>query len=78
MVSEVNGFLQKGRKEQSLCTFLFGIGLGGRVGKLGLENNQPPTKRKLHVFVERGHMSDPSQRSSLGEEEKIWKTRQKY
>lgn len=56
MVSEVNGFLQKGAKGQSLGTFLFGTGLGRRARKLGLESNQPPTKGKLYLCRERAYV----------------------
>lgn len=30
-----------------------------------MESNQPSTKVKLYVFVERGHMPDPSQKVKL-------------
>lgn len=30
-----------------------------------MESNQPSAKVKLYIFVERGHMSDPSQKVKL-------------
>jgi len=51
-------------KRTKTLHFSFGTGLGGEQEN-GVESSQPPSKVKLHIFVERGHVADSSQKVKL-------------
>lgn len=57
-------FHRNGEKDKAFGLLIWDRA-GWRTGKLGVESNEPSAEIKLYILVERGRVSDPSQKVKL-------------